>query len=67
MRDSISQNTLSDHRPITFVVRLVVDRRDQLVYGEVVDSEGTTLGRFREWDALPNLLRAWLTESVNQF
>jgi hypothetical protein len=66
VREFIHENTLSDHRPIAFVVRLVVDRRDQLVYGEVVDHKGTVLGRFREWERLPDLLRAWLQETVNQ-
>ena len=54
--------TLGDHRNLTLMLRLVVDRTGQLVHGELVDLDGASRGRFLNWDALVQLLTARVEE-----
>jgi hypothetical protein len=53
---------LADRAPVTVVLRLVVDRRGRLVYGEVVDTELRTWGRFSTWRQLTPTVRRGLRE-----
>ena len=53
---------LAEKRNLALVVRMVVDQRNQLVHGELVDLDGTSHGRFTEWDNLIRLIRIWLDE-----
>jgi hypothetical protein len=53
---------LADRAPVTVVLRLVVDRRGRLVYGEVVDTELKTWGRFSTWRQLTPTVRRGLQE-----
>ena len=43
------------------VVRLVIDRRDRLVHGEVVDVDGKVQGQFAGWRELIRTVRDYLT------
>jgi hypothetical protein len=43
---------LADKLQVILIVRLVSDTRGQLLYGEIVDVEGTVIGRFAEWQRL---------------
>jgi hypothetical protein len=49
---------LAARRHVTVIVRLVMDRRGRLVYGELVNAESGTQGRFATWRALPAAVRA---------
>jgi hypothetical protein len=51
---------LAEKRDLAVVVRIVVDRNRQLVHGELVDMNGTSRGRFADWDTLIRLIRVWL-------
>jgi hypothetical protein len=43
---------LADKRQIILILRLTIDVLGQLLYGEIVDVEGTVIGRFAEWQRL---------------
>ena len=43
---------LSEKRYATVILRLMIDRRDGLVSGEVVDTDGELCGRFAGWREL---------------
>lgn len=47
---------LVDQRHVSLVLRLVVDRSQQLVRGEVLTSDGASAGTFRDWPALIKLI-----------
>jgi hypothetical protein len=51
---------LLDLRPVTLILRLLVDRRGRLVQGEVVDVEARPRGRFVGWRGLVRTARAAL-------
>jgi hypothetical protein len=51
---------LADKRQIILIVRLTVDRQGQLLYGEIIDTEGTVIGRFAEWQRLWATIRTWV-------
>lgn len=67
-RDSSSRDTmrwpirrgdrLAERRHVTVVLRLVVDRRGQLVYGETVDGQSRSQSRFVGWRGLLRAVRA---------
>jgi hypothetical protein len=42
---------------VTLVVRLLVDRSGRLDHGEVVDTQGTVRGRFKDWSGLLSAVR----------
>ncbi len=48
---------LSDGRLVTVIVRLLMDRRGRLKYGELVDNRGLAFGRFTRWRALCHAAR----------
>jgi hypothetical protein len=51
---------LVEQRSVTLIVRLVLDASGRLQYGEAVDTEVRSQGRFVEWDGLTRTVRAWL-------
>lgn len=42
----------------TVILRLLLDRLEHLVHGEVLGLDGTSGGRFRTWRELPDLVQA---------
>ena len=48
---------LGDRRNVTLILRLVLDRLEQLVYGEVVDADGRRVRRFKTWAQLPGAVQ----------
>jgi hypothetical protein len=52
--------TLVENRSVTLILRLVLDTRGRLQYGEAVDTEAQSQGRFVGWDGLTRTVRAWL-------
>ena len=55
------ENHLSDKRYVTVIVRMVIDRRERLVHGEVVDVDGEAQGRFDGWREMIRTVRDYLT------
>jgi hypothetical protein len=51
---------LADKHYVTVIVRLRIDRRERLVHGEVVDTEGNSQGRFAGWRELTHTVRKYL-------
>jgi len=51
---------LADKRYVTVILRLRIDRRERLVHGEVVDTEGKSQGRFAGWRELTRMVREYL-------
>lgn len=58
-------NHLADQRHITLILRLAIDRDAQLVYGELVDLAGVSIGHFMEWPKLTEVIQTWLTSQGN--
>lgn len=52
---------MSDKRYVTVIVRMVIDRRERLVHGEVVDVDGKAQGRFDGWREMIHTVRGYLT------
>jgi hypothetical protein len=57
-----TEATLVEQRSVTLILRLVLDANGQLQYGEAVDTEARSQGRFVGWDGLTRTVRAWLTD-----
>ena len=49
-----------ENRPVTLILRLVLDANGRLRYGEAVDTEARSQGRFVGWHGLTRTVRAWL-------
>jgi hypothetical protein len=49
-----------EKRQVTLILRLVLDARGRLQYGEAVDTEARSQGRFVGWRGLTRTVRAWL-------
>ncbi len=54
---------LAEKRHIIVILRLVVDRHDRLLDGQLVDTEGTLGGRFHQWRDVTSTVRNWLAAS----
>jgi hypothetical protein len=52
---------LAQKRYVSVVLRLAVDRRGHLVYGEIVDMAGKPNGRFQGWRGLTQAVKTWLS------
>jgi hypothetical protein len=50
-------------RYVTVILRLVLDRRGRLDYGELMGLDATPVRRFRGWRGLHRALRQWLAEA----
>ena len=53
------QSLLADKRLLICVLRLTLNENGILAYGEVVRLDGSRVGLFHEWRALPQLLESW--------
>lgn len=51
---------LAEKRYVTLILRLRIDRRERLVHGEVVDTEGKSQGRFAGWREMTRTVRNYL-------
>ena len=51
---------LAHRHVVAVVLRLVTDRRGELLHGEVVDTSGRVRARFRGWDGLTPAVQGWL-------
>ena len=57
---SIDPNAgLADRLVETVLVRFVIKRSGELVQGEVVSVGGETIGRFRDWPQVSQVISAW--------
>jgi len=45
---------------VTFVVRVFINSDNELIQGEVISLEETTLGRFRDWEGEIRILNDFL-------
>ncbi len=52
---------LADRSYVTVILRLLLGRQGGLEQGEVVDIDGNSHGRFKDWNGLTRALRAWLS------
>jgi hypothetical protein len=52
--------TLVENRSVTLILRLVLDANGRLQYGEAVDTEARSQGRFVGWRGVTRTVRAWL-------
>jgi hypothetical protein len=60
-------NHLADRRHIALILRLAIDKDVQLVYGEVIDLGGASIGHFVEWSKLAGIVQTWIScQGVNQ-
>ena len=50
-------------RYVTVILRLVLDRRGRLAYGEILGLDATPARHFRGWRGLDRALREWLAEA----
>jgi hypothetical protein len=57
------EDKLGEIRYATLILRLVLDRRGHLKYGELIDATNGFDERFIEWRGMIRVLRVWL---VNQ-
>ena len=57
-----SDDRLADHRYVTVVVRVLVDRRGKLVYAEVVSDGRGEPRRIGQWRELARTVRACVDE-----
>jgi hypothetical protein len=53
-------NNLAGKRNATLILRLVLDQRGHLMYGELVDVAGGPPDRFVAWRGLIGVVRTWL-------
>ena len=58
-------NHLADKRHITLILRLAIDKDAQLVYGELVNLEGVSIGHFMEWPKLTEVIQTWFASQGN--
>jgi hypothetical protein len=54
------RDRLSDRYHVTLILRLVLDRLHQLVYGEMLDADGEASQRFASWEELPAVIQSSL-------
>jgi hypothetical protein len=56
---------LADKRQIILIVRVTINKQGQLLHGEIVDIEGTVIGRFAEWQRLWATILTWVASQQN--
>ncbi|HRQ40323.1 MAG TPA: hypothetical protein PLD25_20620 [Chloroflexota bacterium] len=54
-------NHLADKRHMTLILRLAIDKENQLVHGELVNLRGVVIGRFMEWPKLTQMIQTWIS------
>jgi len=55
-----ADDQLAHRRYVTVIVRLVLDRADRMVQGELVELDGTSVGRFATCSGLARAMHGWL-------
>jgi|DewCreStandDraft_1066081.scaffolds.fasta_scaffold00108_56 hypothetical protein len=63
MSSLLRGNTLAGMHYVTVILRLVLDHRGRLVYGEILGPDTTPARRFRGWRGMNRALREWLAEA----
>jgi hypothetical protein len=51
---------LADKLYVTVILRLLLGHKGRLEQGEVVDLDGNSQGRFKDWNGLTRTLRSWI-------
>ena len=62
----VAGDRLADTSSLSWVLRLVVDRRHGLRRGEVLDAEGKSVGHFGDWDSLVSVIRRLVGEACER-
>ena len=60
-----AENELAERRYVSVVIRLVLDRRGSLVYGEAMEVETEVSRRFTAWRQLTASVRACLAGAAD--
>jgi hypothetical protein len=55
------EDKLANKRYATLILRLILDQRGHLLYGELVDATNGFHERFVKWRGLIHKLRGWFT------
>ncbi|HMN29601.1 MAG TPA: hypothetical protein PKE45_15740 [Caldilineaceae bacterium] len=66
MPDSLEGTKLAEQQNVTLILRLVLDRKGQLVHGTVLDVLDGPVARFAGWGGLVRLLQIWLNQQRRQ-
>ena len=64
MSTTLDEENLSDESYVTVILRLVIDRREALIRGEVVDTDGQSQGWFTGWQGLIRAVRDYLISRI---
>jgi hypothetical protein len=64
--DDGTATRLIEKRYLTLVIRLLVDGRDKVQQGVLVDVHEKSVGKFRQLEELPDLITRWLETRGNQ-
>lgn len=51
---------LTENRQVVLVVRLTLDQDSQVLYGELLNADGTGQGRFKSLSSLGSTVKRWL-------
>ncbi len=60
MADKNPSDALSEKHQVTLVLRLLLDRNNRLLHGDVVDVSGQSLGHFSDLESLTHAIEDWL-------
>ncbi len=52
---------LANTRHVTVILRLVLNQRNQVKRGEILNTRGKSLGQFVGWAGFMHVLRVWLS------
>lgn len=58
MSETVRDQSNRDY--VTLIIRLLVTSDGDLLHGEAMSVDQIALGRFRDWDGLTAMVRAWL-------
>ena len=51
---------LTECRQVVLVLRLTLDQDSQVLYGELLNADGTGQGRFKSLSSLGSIVKRWL-------
>lgn len=60
MADKNPSDALSEKHQVTLILRLLLDRNNRLLHGDVVDVNGQSLGHFFDLESLTHAIEEWL-------
>lgn len=58
-------DALADRRQLVVIVRLVTAATGRLLYGEVIDVDSGSAGRFADWRGMTAAVRHWLADELS--